>query len=609
MIEKIYDFIRQKGILIGITVTFFVLLLEFIFLLKISSTYPLPPRVYLESIVAPIIIGSGIIGYLYWYNREIFFASLSRSLMPIVLIELVFTYIFLQVNYSLDTYIIDIKSYLRYYRFSVLLFIFLMISRYIISSLPSFKKICYFVRIVVSILVFWIISFTGIYLIYFFKYKALFSDVAFMSVLGTTYSEATEYVITIIETPSILFVFLSMIFILPMIVYWSMGKIKRLESSCAKNKYYLIIIFILSLIGIGLLIKQTFPLDMYINITQHSSILKGFNDLSRNVEKNNREIVLSSLPSALNGTIILVIGESANRDYMSAFNPNLKRETTPWETEKKGDKNFIFLESAYSNYPNTAMSLSRALTQVNQYNDINLSDAVTIIGLAKKAGYKTYWISTQEKSGVYDSIVAKIAESSDSIAWLNGYDEKVLQEFPKVNPLQKNLVIVHILGSHVNYNERVPKYYKAEQYTEDRTDQYMHTIDYTDWLLKEIFEYGEKNLNLNAMIYMSDHGEHIQYGHTNNPFYFEMVRIPTWIYLSDTYQSKYPEVYNGLKNNNQKIFTNDLLFELMSTLLGAHSQWYNPNYDISNIHYRIDLNAALTVHGKYHIKDDPTLNK
>lgn len=607
MIESVYNSEKIKSIFIGLISISLVLLLELIFLLKVSSIYQLPLRIYIESIVPPIIVGSGIIGYLYWYNKTIFFRSLSRSLLPIVLIELIFTYIFLHVEYSLDTYIVDIKTYLRYYRFSVLLFIFLMLSRYMISILQGFKKVCYFIRFTVSILVFWMIFFAGVYLVYFLKYKALFSDVAFMSVMGTTYSEATEYVMTIIETPSILFVFLCVIIFLPMMIYWCMGKIIKLDRSLSQNKYYLLIIFILSLIGIGMLIRQTFPLDMYINITQHSTILKGFNDLSRNVEKNNGNIEISHLSNTPNGTIILVIGESANRDYMHAFNPKLERETTPWESEKKEDKNFIFLESAYSNYPNTALALSRALTQVNQYNNINLSNAITIIGLAKKAGYTTYWISTQEKSGVYDSIVAKIAESSDNISWLNGYDEKVLQELPKVDPHTKNLVVVHILGSHVNYNERVPKEYKSEQYAGDRTSQYLHTIDYTDWLLKEIYEYGKKSLNLNVMVYMSDHGEHIQYGHTDNPFYFEMVRIPTWIYMSDEYKSKYPAVYSGLEMNKQKIFTNDLLFELMSTLLDAHTHWYNPNYDISNIRYGIDLNSALTVHSKYHIKDDPTL--
>lgn len=285
MIESVYNSEKIKSIFIGLISISLVLLLKLIFLLKVSSIYQLPLRIYIESIVPPIIVGSGIIGYLYWYNRSAFFVSLLRSLIPIALIELIFTYIFLQVDYSLDTYIVDIKTYLRYYRFSVLVFIFLMLSRYMISILQSFKKLCYFIRFTVSILVFWIIFFAGIYLVYFLKYKALFSDVAFMSVMGTTYSEATEYVMTIIEAPSILFVFLCVIIFLPMMIYWCMGKIIKLDRSLSQNKYYLPIIFILSLIGIGILIRQTFPLDMYINITQHSSILKGFNDLSRNVEK------------------------------------------------------------------------------------------------------------------------------------------------------------------------------------------------------------------------------------------------------------------------------------------------------------------------------------
>ena len=73
MIEKVYSSKKIKSIFMGLISISLVLLLEIIFLLKVSSTYQLPLRIYIESIVAPIIAGSAIIGYLYWYNKTVFF--------------------------------------------------------------------------------------------------------------------------------------------------------------------------------------------------------------------------------------------------------------------------------------------------------------------------------------------------------------------------------------------------------------------------------------------------------------------------------------------------------------------------------------------------------
>ena len=56
--------------------------------------------------------------------------------------------------------------------------------------------------------------------------------------------------------------------------------------------------------------------------------------LSGQHEKSLSRLVLTAeqgtLPHALPGTVIAVIGETANRDHMKAFNPAYPSETTPW---------------------------------------------------------------------------------------------------------------------------------------------------------------------------------------------------------------------------------------------------------------------------------------
>ena len=55
-------------------------------------------------------------------------------------------------------------------------------------------------------------------------------------------------------------------------------------------------------------------------------------------------------------TIIMVIGESASRDYMSAFT-DYPDETTPWLSEKNHDPHFILFPHSYADSRPTLVSV------------------------------------------------------------------------------------------------------------------------------------------------------------------------------------------------------------------------------------------------------------
>ena len=65
---------------------------------------------------------------------------------------------------------------------------------------------------------------------------------------------------------------------------------------------------------------------------------------------------------------MMVIGESASRDYMSAFTP-MEHDTTPWMRRMAEDnRHTILFPNAYSCAMHTVQSLEKALTEYNQYN-------------------------------------------------------------------------------------------------------------------------------------------------------------------------------------------------------------------------------------------------
>lgn len=129
--------------------------------------------------------------------------------------------------------------------------------------------------------------------------------------------------------------------------------------------------------------------------------MHAFDALKKNIRKNQQQISLDkekALPMKLPGTVILVVGETACRDYMAAFNPEYPLETTPWESSIRRTDGFFFFPQAYSNFSNTVMALSQSLTSSNQYNNMPLGESVDLVSLARKAGYHTYWFPLRERA-------------------------------------------------------------------------------------------------------------------------------------------------------------------------------------------------------------------
>ena len=293
---------------------------------------------------------------------------------------------------------------------------------------------------------------------------------------------------------------------------------------------------------------------------------------------------------------------------MSAFS-NISINTTPWEKSCRQDQCFFFYPHAYSNFPNTVMAITQALTSANQYNKKPLKDAVDIMTLAKKAGYETYWISTQGQSSISDAGITVIARQSDHQIWLKGPDEDILQSLAQIPAGKKNFIVFHLMGSHFRYDHRVPQAYVEKQHWADVDKRekalwYCRSLHYTDFVLKNIFE-AAQCLPLQAMVYVSDHGEDMELTHTASPFKYDMVRIPLWIYLSPSYQQAYPQVRQQLRAHENAIFTNDLLFDTLSGILRAPSNFYCRQCDLTSPDYNITRDNALTLHGKRRIANDP----
>ena len=321
-----------------------------------------------------------------------------------------------------------------------------------------------------------------------------------------------------------------------------------------------------------------------------------------------------SLKNSLNNhpsTIVMVIGESASRDYMSAFT-EYPQNTTPWLKEMRNSQNFLLFPNAYACKDQTVPVLEHALTEANQYNDKKFYDSCSIIDIAKKAGYKTYWFSNQGHVGSAETAITLVANTADKAEWtkqnLNQYqyDEALLENLQQVNPAENNFIVLHLMGSHFNFINRYPynfaKFSQPGKY--DLIPNYLDSLAYTDYVLQQVFNYGKDKLNLQALVYFSDHATIPDKRRSPNFSGFANVRIPLFTYLSNEYIKNNSDIYNNLKTNQNKFVTNDLIYDFICGIFNIQSNHYDETNSLTSKFYKYHLEDLRTNLGHIKISED-----
>lgn len=339
---------------------------------------------------------------------------------------------------------------------------------------------------------------------------------------------------------------------------------------------------------------------------------KNFSKERTDRKDNMSKLLLSHKPEA--GVYVLVIGESQNRAHMQAY--NYHRATTPWLDSMKNDKNMLLFTKAYSCHTHTVPTLLYALTAKNQYNNIAVKNAVSVLEVAEAAGFETVWLSNQVKYSAWDTPVTSIASEANQQKWINStlgestntdyFDGKLIEELEKIKITDKMLIVMHLMGNHGSYEQRYPKAF--EKYDGKNTiDKYDNSIIYNDYVMSQVYKRARKIPNFKGLVYCSDHADAIDknLSHYAAQFDFDMTHIPLYIYLSDSYIQNNSAKYKSLEKQKNKLFTNDLLFNLMLGVLGINlNNIYEPNNDPTADTFDNNKERFKTLYGKKYICEE-----
>ena len=220
--------------------------------------------------------------------------------------------------------------------------------------------------------------------------------------------------------------------------------------------------------------------------------------------------IISAKPQYKN--YVLIIGESARRDYMSTYGFHLP--TTPFLDKTKGYINAGYISSA----PATYHSLLNTL-HFNPKDKGKKDYSYNIITLAKMAGIKTFWLSNQGSIGKYDTLASRLGVAADFHYFTkkggfttNNADDMALLDELKTRFKEKTysnnvrLFVIHLMGSHRNFCQRLKEEEKKLEFINESLSCYVNTILKTDKFIEGTVTLLKEQNEPYSLIYFSDHG-------------------------------------------------------------------------------------------------------
>lgn len=448
---------------------------------------------------------------------------------------------------------------------------------------------------------------------YFFISGGFITADTILAILQTNFQEAQDYVYDFMGLKQYIGLIGLLLISFIIINYGTKLKLKDIN-----KKIFLLILVSICLNGFLIYnFKENIVTNVVRDMEKYIDEYKAFKKLS--AERNIEDIKLEK--TKINrGLYVVVIGESQTKTHMSAYGYN--KQTTPWLDSMEQDKNFIKFTNVYSCHTQTAQVLSYALTSKNQYNKVPMSNALSVIDVAKAINLKTAWLSNQNRFCLYDNIVSVISDSAQQQRWMNKnfeglnryndtetifYDIALVNALNKITIYDNMLIIIHLMGNHTIYKDRYPKEFNIfDDNQDDKIAQYDNSILYNDYVVENIFRTVKNMPNFKALMYFADHGEAVDegIGHDATQFNLNMVKVPMYIYFSDEYIKNNGNIYNNLHKNKDCFFTNDLFFNMLLGIWNVKvSDIYEKNNDITCNNYDKDINRFRAIYGKQTIVD------
>ena len=308
---------------------------------------------------------------------------------------------------------------------------------------------------------------------------------------------------------------------------------------------------------------------------------------------------------------VLIVGESCNRNHMSLY--GYHRPTSP-KLSCRDD--ILCFTNVITPYSSTLNALLGSLTESNMDFPVSSDSCIHALDIYRSAGFTTYWISNQSPLGVWDNAVFNFAKVADHPLFVNRaanssfestqmavYDGGLLPVLHRVladDTVSRKWIVLHLMGSHSQYDKRYPAAYAIYRDGVDKRqrtiDAYDNSILYNDAVVDSIFTmlalYAANHPQTRVhALYLSDHGENVyDAGETAGHDYadtipYANVEIPfvLWLSVQDTLCDT--SFFHRVRSRLSWPFMTDDLFHLLLDLDGISTPYFKPERSLFNSAY------------------------
>lgn len=303
--------------------------------------------------------------------------------------------------------------------------------------------------------------------------------------------------------------------------------------------------------------------------------------------------------------LVLVIGETGRPDRWQLF--GAKRETTPKLAARAG---IVTFEDVASGASATREAVPLMLTRRPPERMLAPPSEASVVTAFKQAGFKTYWLSTQGAAGAHETPISVLAREADEQHFVNAVDYRgagaldgeLLPLLRKVldKGEDRQLIVLHTLGSHLQYAHRYPPAFERFRpalsardkpdiwrplQVEEMRNTYDNSVLYTDEVLDGVIAMlAQRDDTRTSLLYAADHGEALYDGDCKRAGHgFAAAvnyRVPMFVWLSDRWQHDRPEGRRLLERRRQEPISALSVFPTLTGLAG---------FDIAAPHAHTDL--------------------
>jgi heptose-I-phosphate ethanolaminephosphotransferase len=305
----------------------------------------------------------------------------------------------------------------------------------------------------------------------------------------------------------------------------------------------------------------------------------------------------------LPATLVLIIGESTNRQHMSLY--GYPRKTTPLLDAMK-DEMLVF-KQVIGPRPYTIEALQQVLTFADQkHPDLYLTKP-SIMNMMRQAGYKSFWITNQQTMTKRNTMLTTFSKYTDKQVYLNNtrlqnsrqYDGDVLAPFAEAlqDPAPRKLIVLHLLGTHMKYKYRYPDEYihfkdnanLAPVLSKNKVEvinSYDNAVLYNDFVVSNIIKIYEKSRQNGFLVYFSDHGEDVYeapgydvLGRNEASPTLPMYAVPFLLWMTPDWRAKMPEINNDVL---ERPYSMSHFIHTWADLAGLQFSDYEPHKSLIN---------------------------